>query len=81
MKTTDFTGTYDYEKAEADHAAARVLEDIEDGYHTIEQAPAEAARRLARWAGVLGGADSASFQDFKRHFIAALADAGIEVRS
>lgn len=79
MLTTDYTGTYDYEKAEADHAAARVLEDIEDGYHTIEQAPVEAARRLARWAGALGGTDSASFQDFKRHFIAALAAAGIEV--
>ena len=81
MLTTDFTGTYDYEKAEADHAAAYILEGIAEGEYTADELPRLILKELAHWTGALGGAESASFQDFKRHFIAALAAAGIKVQS
>lgn len=78
MMTTDLTGTYDYEKAEADHAAAYVLEGIAEGEYAPGELPKLITEELAHWAAALGGENSESFQDFKRHFMAALENAEIQ---
>lgn len=72
MLITDFTGTYDYEKAEADHVAAYILEGIAEGEYTADELPRLISKELAHWAKSLGGESSESFEDFKRHFLAAL---------
>lgn len=75
MMTTDFSGTYDYEKAEADHAAVYILEGIAEGEYTLDELPKLITKELAHWAAALGGENSESFQDFKRHFMAAFENA------
>lgn len=78
MMTTDFTGTYDYEKAEADHAAIYILEGIAEGEYAANELPKLITKKLAHWAIALGGENSESFQNFKRHFMAALGSPEIQ---
>ena len=75
MMTTDLTGTYYYEKSEADHAATYILEGIAEGEYAPDELPKLITKALARWATALGGENSESFQDFKRHFMAAFENA------
>lgn len=54
MQTTDFTGTYDYEKEEARRSAYELLDDLASGYSTFDQLPARIAKEKAHWSIVLG---------------------------
>ena len=47
MQTTDFTGTYDYEREEAQHIAQSMMEDETSGYQAIT--PERIAKELAHW--------------------------------
>jgi len=47
MQTTDFTGTYDYERDEAQHIAQTMLDDAKSGYQAIT--PELIAKELAHW--------------------------------
>ena len=72
MLTTDFTGTYDYEKDEAYNAADYLAANLLSGYNTIEQHDVAVQRELAHWHHVL--TEPGSFDDFQRHFLARLRD-------
>lgn len=72
MLTTDFSGTYDYEKEEAYHAATILNEAFIEGYYSTRGEYEEAcAKELAHW-GMVFKNDVDAFEDFKRHFEAAL---------
>lgn len=72
MLITDFSGTYDYEKTEAEHAATVLNEDFTEGYYeTRTEYDAACAKELAHW-GMVYKNDIGAFEDFKRHFEAAL---------
>lgn len=73
MLTTDFSGTYDYEKEEAIHAAGFILEDLACGYITPEELPDRVNKELAHWKKCI----PETFDDFLRHFTAAI-DSGKE---
>lgn len=64
MLTTDFTGTYDYEKTEAIHAADYILELLHDGEITPGTLPAEILKERQHWKKHLPD----TFQDFDKHF-------------
>lgn len=68
MLTTDFTGTYDYEKEEAQHAAGFILDDLASGYITPEELPDRINRELVHWKRCLPD----TFDDFQTHFSAAI---------
>ena len=68
MLTTDFSGTYDYEREEAEHAADSILEDLACGYITPDELPDRMNRELAHWNKCLPD----TFDDFLRHFNAAM---------
>ena len=70
MLTTDFSGTYDYEKTEAEHAAKHLLEDLRDGYYTIEQFHEACRKERAHWAKYLDA--PGSLDDFLKYFDAAI---------
>lgn len=73
MITTDFSGTYDYEKEEAENEAASILADKADGYYRSEpEYQAAVGKILAHWGKVFSG-EPESLADFTRHFNAALA--------
>jgi len=74
MLITDFTGTYDYEKAEALHSADYILEDLREGLIAAEELPAKIERERAHWSRMLR--DPQSFADFDRHFHEALRAGG-----
>ena len=64
MLTTDFTGTYDYEKEEAEHAAAGLLEDLACGYTKPEDFELRLLKERAHWRKCLPD----TFEDFDKHF-------------
>lgn len=64
MLTTDFTGTYDYEKEEAEYAAAYLLEDLACGYTKPEYFELQILKELAHWRKCLPD----TFEDFNKHF-------------
>ena len=67
--TTDFSGTYDYEKTEAEHAANDILEDIREGYFTDRDGVDIAIKReMAHWAKCL----DVGFSEFQGYFFATL---------
>lgn len=76
MNTTDITGTYDYERAEALNAANYILSELAEGCIDVADVPSVIARYRAKWQRILS--DSVSFADFDRHFIAALRDGGVQ---
>lgn len=82
MLTSDFTGTYDYEKEEAEHEAEYIRECIDEA----QGDEAEISRILARivklgahWNRALGGGES--FADFVRHFNAKMPSAQYHIKS
>lgn len=66
MRTTDFTGSYDYEKAEALHAAEVLRDDLEFGSIEPHEVEAYIEQVLAKWQASLS-ADS--FAEFKTHYL------------
>ena len=68
MKTTDFTGTYDYEQDEADHAADYILEDIYCGYLAHHEISARIEKERMHWKKCI----PETFEDWDRHFLAAI---------
>lgn len=70
MQVTDFTGTYDYEKAEALAEVAYMRELMQEGELTADQLPAYVERTRAHWRKALS--DPQSFADFDAHFTAAV---------
>ena len=69
MLTTDFTGSYDHEKEEAEYAARTLLEDLHDGFNTPEQHAAAIVKELEHWKKCL---TPEGFDDFSKHFHARL---------
>jgi hypothetical protein len=72
MLTTDFTGTYDYEKEEAEHAARYILDDFIDGEITLEELPERIMKERIHWKKCL----PETFDDFDKHFLTAI-EAGL----
>ncbi len=64
MLTTDFSGTYDYEKEEAKHAANYILEDLYDGYLTLEELPERILKERTHWKKCI----PETFDDFNKYF-------------
>ena len=71
MQTTDFTGSYDYEKAEALHAAEVLRDDLEFGSIEPHEVAAYVERVLEKWQASLS-ADS--FAEFKTHYLLAVGE-------
>ena len=69
--TTDFTGTYDYEREEAEHVASLLLEDLNSGYYTKDQFNAACKKELSHRGNVFKD-DIDSMESFKKHFDAAI---------
>lgn len=70
MLTTDFTGTYDYEKQEALHEAGYLIECLQEGDFTTDELPAKAEHIRAHWRKAFS--NSESFADFNAHFTSAI---------
>jgi hypothetical protein len=70
MQTTDFTGTYDYEKEEALCEANYLIEQVKDGSLLLVQLPLEIERARIHWRKSLNNPES--FADFDAHFTATL---------
>jgi hypothetical protein len=64
MLTTDFTGTYDYEKTEATYAANHILESLYDGDISPATLPAALLSERMHWKRHLPD----TFEDFDKHF-------------
>ena len=64
MLTTDFTGTYDYEKEEAQYAAQYLLDLLNDADITPEELPEKINKELAHWKKCLPD----TFDEFAQHF-------------
>lgn len=64
MLTTDFTGTYDYEKTEALHAADYILESLHDGEISPATLPDVLLRERQHWKKYIPD----TFEDFDKHF-------------
>lgn len=64
MLTTDFTGTYNYEKEEAIEAADYILESLHDGDITPGTLPAALLKELQHWKKYLPD----TFEDFDKYF-------------
>jgi hypothetical protein len=64
MLTTDFSGTYDYEKEEAEHEAEYIIECINDDGDEYAKGRIEKLR--IHWQKVLDTKES--FDDFCKHF-------------
>ena len=67
MKTSDFSGTYDYEKEEANYCATTLLNDFNDGYYTKEQLQGVIDHERAHWMKVLNGTEG-GLSDFVAEF-------------
>lgn len=73
--TTDFSGTYDYEKTEAEHAANTILEDVRAGYFTDRDGVECAVKReMQHWAKYL----DVGFSEFQGYFYATLTHDAID---
>jgi len=70
MKTTDFTGTYDYEKTEAAGAAEYILDNLSNGDIEPGDLLLTMLKELAHWREVLPD----TFEEFNRHFRAFIKD-------
>lgn len=70
MLTTDFTGTYDYEKTEAEHAAEYILDNLANGDIEPGDLLSTMLKELAHWRVVLPD----TFEDFNKHFRAFIKD-------
>lgn len=79
MITTDFSGTYDYEKEEAEAVAGGLLEDLRGGYYTADQFANACQKEAAHWQRALGGKDSESYKDFARHFNAVIKETQVSI--
>ena len=64
MLTTDFTGTYDYEKDEALNAANYILESLHDGEISPGTLSAALLKERQHWKKHLPD----TFEDFDKHF-------------
>jgi len=64
MLTTDFTGTYDYEKTEAAGAAEYILDNLSNGDIEPGDLLLTMLKELAHWRTVLPD----TFEDFNKHF-------------
>ena len=64
MLTTDFTGTYDYEKDEALNAANYILESLHDGEISPGTLPEALLKERQHWKKHLPD----TFEDFDKHF-------------
>ena len=64
MLTTDFSGTYDYEREEAEHAAQYILDDLNDGYITPDEFQDRLAKERQHWKKCLPD----TFDDWNNHF-------------
>ena len=64
MLTNDFTGAYDYEKEEAEHAARYILDDLNDANISPEELAERLQKERAHWKKCL----SDTFDDWNKHF-------------
>jgi hypothetical protein len=64
MLTTDFIGTYDYEKEEALNAANYILESLHDGEISPGTLPATLLKECQHWKKHFPN----TFEDFYKHF-------------
>ena len=71
MLTTDFSGTYDFEKTEAIIAADHICDDLHDGYNDYEQHLEAITKTLVHWKKYL---TPEGFDDFSKHFHARIAE-------
>lgn len=67
MKTTDFSGTYDYEKVEAESEAEYLLEGLADGYYSPDQFEAAKSKIIVHWSKVFER-EPESLTDFIKYF-------------
>jgi hypothetical protein len=74
MKTTDFSGSYDYEKEEALAVAEDMLSDLADGYYDEQQFAAAVLKTSNHWKKVLPSIES--YNDFALHFNNAIIHTG-----
>jgi hypothetical protein len=68
MLTNDFTGTYDYEKTEAELAANYLLDDLAFAYCNPEEFDFRITKEQIHWKKCLPD----TFDDFNKHFLAAI---------
>ena len=68
MLTTDFTGTYDYEKEEAEHAARYILDSVYDGDLTADDLPETLLKERTHWKKCI----PETFEDWDAHFTRAI---------
>ncbi len=64
MLTTDFSGTYDYEREEGEHAAQCILGDLYDGYLDYSDLPEKMLKERQHWKKCLPD----TFDDWNKHF-------------
>jgi len=67
MKTTDFSGTYDYEKVEAESEAEYLLEGLAEGYYSPQQFEQAKTKTLAHWQKVFTK-EPESMAEFAKYF-------------
>ena len=82
MLTTDISGTYDYEREEAEHEAEYICEYIEEAQGDegeLARIVARIEKTGAHWNRALGGGES--FADFVRHFNAKMPSAQYHIKS
>lgn len=63
MKTSDCTGSYDYERSEAQTAGEELLADLCSGYYSPEQFEQAIERERTHWAKILTPEGMADFTD------------------
>ena len=63
MKTTDFSGTYDYEREEAKAVATRIIEDLNEGYYNMDQFHQAVIKERAHWSRILSDEGMKDFTD------------------
>lgn len=68
MLTTDFSGTYDYEKEEAAYAAQSIIEDIEDGYLQPDDIPQRIEKERIHWKRCI----PETFEEWDTYFLSFL---------
>lgn len=69
MLTTDFTGTYDYEKEEAEYAARYILDDFLDGTISFEEMEERIMKERVHWKKCI----PETFEEFDKYFLAFIA--------
>jgi len=75
MQTTDFTGSYDYEREEAQYVAQTMIDDAESGYQAIT--PELIAKELAHWQKCLCQQGYLDFKDELEKQLSAMASGEI----